>query len=269
MPSNPLPRSDKPTSQYGIQGQSTTKLRRSLNVAKLASWMAADIPLHMALANEPVYHLLTSGQEGIVKEMDIRQFGLGQSNPTYLLSFPNFDFTAVLRKKPDKVAHVSAHALHREFRVLKALQRHNELNPEEYVPVPVVYSYCKDNQVLGAEFYVMEFVAGRIFSDASMPGVTKSERHDAIADMIRVLACIHKVDILQVGLQDFGQRGKFVHRQIQRLSEVSKQQSQISGTPAPEIERLAKQLTEYAPYCPDRFGLLHGANTVLACASLL
>ena len=231
--------------------------------------MAADVQLHKALANEPVHLLLTLGQDRIALEMDLRQFGFGQSNPTYLLSFPKFDFTAVLRKKPDKVAHASAHALHREFRVLKALLRHNQLKPEEYVPVPVVYSYCKDHQVLGAEFYVMEFVVGRIFLDASMPGVTKSERQDAFADVTRVLACIHNVDIAQVDLHNFGQRGKFVNRQIRRLSEVSKKQSQLSGIPAPEIERLAEQLTEYAPYCPDRFGLLHGANTVLACAALL
>lgn len=247
-----------PPSPELSHGQATTKTRQHLNLANVAGWMASDVDLHNSLHDQPIHGLLTSGSDAIVKAMDLRQFGFGQSNPTYLLSFPLYEFKAVLRKKPDKVAHHSAHALHREFRVLNALHRHNHLYPEKHVPVPVVYSYCTDKQVLGAEFYLMEFVAGRVFSDASMPGLSKVERQLAFADVTRVLASIHIVNVAQVGLHNFGKMGKFVERQIQRLSDVSKKQSELSGKSAPEIEHIAKQLEEYAPYCPDRVSLLHG-----------
>jgi len=251
-----------PPGQDVGQGQGTTETRQPLDLKKLASWMSTDIPLHNFLGDSPLYGLLKkSDTDTIQQAMELRQFGFGQSNPTYLLSFPHFDVKLVLRKKPNKVAHASAHALHREFRVLQALQRHNVLHPDDNVPTPIVYSYCKDDQVIGAEFYLMEYVQGRIFTDASMPGISKSDRRRAIEDVTRVLASIHKVNITTVGLENFGkQGGKFVQRQIGRLFDVSKKQSELSGDPAPEIERLAQQLTKYASHCPNRFGLLHGTR---------
>ena len=69
--------------------------------------------------------------------MEIRQFGFGQSNPTYLITIGGKEeaskngkkqqFSTVLRRKPSSIAHPSAHALHREYQVLKALCRHNKL----------------------------------------------------------------------------------------------------------------------------------------------
>ena len=55
----------------------------------------------------------------------------------------------MLRKKPHGNVLASAHAVDREFRVLKALQRTS-------VPVPRVLCLCEDAAVLGAPFYIME-----------------------------------------------------------------------------------------------------------------
>ena len=246
--------------QRGSQGQSTTEVRQPLNLQRLAGWMSRDVELQNALKNKPIHSLILSEADTIAGELEIRQFGFGQSNPTYLITFPKFDFSAVLRKKPNQVAHASAHALHREYRVLKALHQHNQQNPDHnsVVPVPAVYAYGRDVHVVGAEFYLMEFVQGRIFSDASMPGLAVPERRQAIANVVTVLANIHGVDLAGVGLENYGKRGNFVQRQIQRLSDVSRQQSQLSGTAAPEIYNLAAQLAHYAPYCSNQFALLHG-----------
>ncbi len=242
----------------GNQGQETTEVRQQLNLESLAIWMETDIELHKALERTSIHCLLSSSAAAIANEMELRQFGFGQSNPTYMVSFPKFRFQTVLRKKPIKVAHASAHALHREFRVLRALQQHNQQNPDQLVPVPTAYAYCKDTEVLGAEFYLMEFVAGRIFSDASMPGLSEKDRRKALSNVIRVLANIHQVDLPTVGLNDYGKQGNYVERQLQRLSDVSRKQSQLSGVAAPEIERLAVQLSRYAPFCPSHVSLLHG-----------
>ena len=246
------------TRPAGSQGQATTKVRQSLNLTRLAGWMKRDQQLQLSLAGMPIRALLGSSTEKIEDEMELRQFSFGQSNPTYAIMFEKYGFSAVLRKKPQKVAHASAHALHREFRVLKALERHNAQNPSCKVPVPIPYSYCTETTVIGAEFYLMEYVSGRIFTDAAMPGLSKQEREKAFSNVVTVLANLHTVDISSLGLDDYGKKGNFVERQIRRLSGVSKRQAQLSGTPTPEIDRLATQLARYAPHCPNYLSVIHG-----------
>lgn len=97
-----------------------------------------------------------------VRELRLRQFGHGQSNPTYLVeataggvSAPAL-YTLVLRKKPPGQLLASAHAVEREYAVLQALQR---ATPR--VPVPAVYCLCTDASILGTPFYLMQHVVGR------------------------------------------------------------------------------------------------------------
>lgn len=238
----------KPNSTKGGHGQATTSVRQPLDLQRLSQWMSQQ-PEIIALVPA---HLLSASN------LNLRQFGFGQSNPTYLLRIKDYNFATVLRKKPDKVAHASAHALHREFRVLKALAQHKKLHPDTQVPVPQPYAYCTCKHVVGAEFYLMEYVDGRIFTDASMPGLSSSERRAAFSNAVTIVANLHKVNIEEVGLETFGKKGNYTQRQIHRLLGVSKKQSQLSGTSSPDIENLAHQLSEYAPRCPNNISLLHG-----------
>lgn len=239
-------------------GQATTKVRDAIDVEKLAKWMLQQPALRVFL--QPTSRVM------------VRQFGFGQSNPTYKITIRNTTTTVidsaatislVLRKKPVKIAHQSAHALHREFRVLEALQQHNSTaaaaSMERVIPVPKVYAYCKDNSVLGSEFYVMEFVNGRIFTDPSLPGL--NDRADAYQHVLQVLAALHSIDIEAVELSDFGNtKSNYIERQLDRLLAVSRRQAQLSGQPVPvEMERMAQQLKLYAKYCPRTPPtLLHG-----------
>lgn len=233
------------------QGQSTTVVRQALDVPKLAQWIIDSQILNVHLPNRIIRDAAT-----LKDKISIRQFGFGQSNPTYLVKIA--DFAAVLRKKPDKIAHASAHALHREYRVLEALAQHNKLHPHSTVPVPKVYAYCKSKGVLGAEFYLMEYVDGRIFTDASMPGLSGKERKQAFKSVIETLSKLHRVDVTEVDLESFGKRGNYTQRQLRRLVGVSKRQSELSGKPKSEIEDLAEQLAHYAPHCPNCVSLVHG-----------
>ncbi|KAL7560592.1 hypothetical protein ACA910_000048 [Epithemia clementina (nom. ined.)] len=90
----------------------------------------------------------------------------------------------VLCKKLANVAHVTAHALHCKFQVSQALQRYNQQNlPEEethrhsrQIPVPhVLASYCSNMQVLGAEFYIMEYGPGHIFHNPILPDIMDNQ----------------------------------------------------------------------------------------------
>ena len=241
------------------EGQATTKIRQAIDKLSLARWMVRNEDMKALLTFNPVFSSF-SNESILCEALEIRQFGFGQSNPTYLLHIGNDEgrFSAVLRRKPSSVAHPSAHALHREFAVLKALQRHNRLNPRHQVPVPRPYAYCKDKSVVGAEFYLMEFISGRIYTDSSMPGMSKADRKLAYEDVLSVMANLHNVDIDRVGLGNYGKGGKYVQRQLDRLKAVSRKQAELSKTPAPEIQHLARQLQNYAKDCPNRISLLHG-----------
>lgn len=95
--------------------------------------------------------------------LDVKQFGYGQSNPTYLLTSKASGRGYVLRKKPPgELLSQTAHKVEREYRIIKALNSTD-------VPVPKTYCLCEDASVIGTPFYIMEFLKGRIFEDATMP----------------------------------------------------------------------------------------------------
>ena len=76
----------------------------------------------------------------------------------------------MLRKKPPgKLLSKTAHRVEREFRIIHALERTD-------VPVPKAFCLCEDSTVVGTPFYIMEFLDGRIFEDASIDGVSPEER---------------------------------------------------------------------------------------------
>ena len=110
---------------------------------------------------------LAAHVEGYRGPATVSQFEGGQSNPTHKLDAPSGSY--VLRRKPFGSLLPSAHAVDREFRVLSALATSG-------VPVPRVHGYCPDQSVIGAPFYVMEFVDGRVFYDQRLPGLAKRER---------------------------------------------------------------------------------------------
>src|SRR5215470_8365386 len=120
--------------------------------------------------------------------LDVKQFQGGQSNPTYLLTTPTAKY--VMRSKPGPVAKVlpSAHAIEREFHVMRALATQG-------IPVPWTLLLVEDESVIGRAFYLMQHVEGRIFWDQSLPGVSIAERGLLYDEMNRVIARLHTVDI--------------------------------------------------------------------------
>jgi aminoglycoside phosphotransferase (APT) family kinase protein len=152
---------------------------------------------------------LQSRIAGFGERLTVRQFQGGFSNPTFHLQTE--DRAYVLRKKPPGQLLASAHAVDREYKVMKALQ-HTQ------VPVPHVYLLCEDESIVGTMFYVMEYVAGRVYTDRLLPGCTPAERSEMYDAMNDVLAKLHGVDSRAVGLADFGKPTGYVARQVARWS---------------------------------------------------
>ena len=161
----------------------------------------------------------------------------GQSNPTYKLITPGKAY--VMRAKPGPVAKLlpSAHAVEREFKVMKALQGTD-------VPVAKMHCLCEDESVIGRAFYVMEFVGGRVLWDQSLPGMTNAQRGEIYLEMNRVISALHKVDFAARGLSDFGKPGNYFERQIGRWS---KQYAASITTPIPEMDLLMQWLPANIP----------------------
>jgi aminoglycoside phosphotransferase (APT) family kinase protein len=141
--------------------------------------------------------------------VSIAQFAGGQSNPTFRISAGGQHY--VVRAKPGPAAKLlpSAHAVEREFRVISALRGAG-------IPVPDALGLCEDESVIGRTFYVMEYVDGRVFWDQSLPGMTPAERGAIYDEMNRVIAALHAVDPVAVGLADYGRPGNYLARQIAR-----------------------------------------------------
>ena len=169
--------------------------------------------------------------------LQVEKFPGGQSNPTYRLRTAQRDW--VLRSKPGLAAKLlpSAHAIEREFRVMRALA-------DTAVPVPRMLAQCEDESVIGRAFYLMEYVPGRILWEQSLPGLDAAQRRAHYLEMNRVLAALHRVDVQAVGLADYGKPGNYFERQIARWSK----QYQASVTqPIIEMERLIDWLPSHIP----------------------
>lgn len=82
------------------------------------------------------------------------------------------------------------------------------------VPVPVVYGYCEDVSVIGSQFYIMQYVEGRIFQDISLGVLPPLQKQAIYEEAVRVLGEIGRVDIEAVGLSGLSRGGAWLDRQI-------------------------------------------------------
>jgi len=206
--------------------------RPDIDVDVLGQWLSDNCP----------------GFEGPLES--VQAFSGGQSNPTYRLSSPSG--TWVMRTKPAAKAQLlkSAHAIEREFRVLKALEASS-------IPVPRVHVLCEDESVIGRAFFIMEYLEGRVLWDPSMPELDASARLAHYKEMNRVICELHILDPQAVGLENFGKGSDYFERQIKRWSE--QYQSSITQD-MPEMTLLMDKLPHCIPSsarAPD-VGLVHG-----------
>ncbi|MFP4305190.1 MAG: phosphotransferase family protein [Rhodosalinus sp.] len=188
---------------------------------------------------------LTREVEGFAGPLTLTRFSGGQSNPTWRLDTPGRSY--VLRAKPPGRLLPSAHAVDREFRVMRALKGSG-------VPVPEVLALCEDEGVIGRMFYVMEHVPGRIFFDQRLPGMTRDERAAVFDDMNRVIARLHSLQPADLGLDDFGKHGAYMARQVGRWT---KQYRASETAPNPAMEKLIAWLPAHLPE-ERKVGVIHG-----------
>ena len=195
--------------------------------AELERWMALHVP----------------GFEG---PLTVERLSGGQSNPTWKLGTPDSDY--VLRQKPLGAVLPSAHAVDREFRVMRALA-------DTDVPVPKVHALCEDASVMGSMFFVMDFLPGRVQFDPRLPGMDSAERAAVFDAMNAAHAAISRVDPVAVGLGDFGRHGGYVARQVNRWT---KQYRASETRRIAAMDALIDWLPRYLPAGEEEVRLVHG-----------
>ena len=217
-----------------FQGTQTPTGNLPFDPRKLQDWLNATLDKTLTL-------------EG---PLSVEQFKGGQSNPTYLLKASNAQY--VMRTKPAPKSQLlpSAHAIEREFKVMKALGN-------TAVPVAQMLTLCEDESIIGRAFYLMSYVQGRVFWAPHLPDLTPQERSQVFQSMNQVLADLHLVDLQKVGLSDYGRPGNYFERQISRWS---KQYVTSITEPIAEMDNLMQWLPQHLPQIAQepRVSLVHG-----------
>ncbi|RAH50800.1 phosphotransferase family protein [Aspergillus brunneoviolaceus CBS 621.78] len=190
--------------------------------------------------------------------VDVKQFGFGQSNPTYQLTTADGSKYVLRKKPPGKLLSKTAHKVEREYKIIHALE-HTD------VPVPKAYCLCEDSDVIGTPFYIMEFLDGRHFTDPAMPGVDPAERTALWQDAVRTLAKFHRVVPKLVGLERFGRPSGYYDRQIATFTAVSRAQAQAVDVETkepvgelPHFMDMVRFFSDKATQPQDRGTLVHG-----------
>ncbi|MBB3261841.1 aminoglycoside phosphotransferase (APT) family kinase protein [Paraburkholderia bannensis] len=212
--------------QSSFSGTRPVAPAHAFDIGRLAEWMREHV-------------------DGFNGRVNVEQFKGGQSNPTFLLESAGGRY--VLRRKPPGELLPSAHAVEREYRVIRALAQTD-------VPVAKTFALCEDAGVIGSPFYLMEYVEGRIFWDAALPDMTSEARAAIYGEMNRVIAALHSVDPDAIGLGDYGRTGNYIERQVARWT----RQYRASETERIEAaDALIDWLPEHIPRGDER-RIVHG-----------
>ncbi len=174
-----------------IAGARTVREEDAFDVDAVAAWLRAN-------AADP------AGLDGVP---EVKQFSGGASNLTYLLRYPSRDL--ILRRPPAGTKARSAHDMGREYRIQEALA-------PVFPQVPAMVGFCRDDSVIGSEFYVMERVAGIIPRKDLPPGVelTRDQVRQLCTNTLDLLVDLHAIDPVTTGLDAFGKGDGYVGRQV-------------------------------------------------------
>ncbi|OCK77923.1 APH-domain-containing protein [Lepidopterella palustris CBS 459.81] len=174
-------------------------IRQPIDIASLERYIAANVP-------------------EIQVPIDVKQFGYGQSNPTYQLTDKNGRKYVMRKKPPGTLLSKTAHKVEREYRIIHALDKTD-------VPVPRALCLCQDDSIIGTPFYIMTFLDGRIFENPAIPGVTPEERTKMWHSATIALGKLHSVVPKSVGMESYGKPSGFYNRQLATFKPICEAQA--------------------------------------------
>jgi aminoglycoside phosphotransferase (APT) family kinase protein len=189
-------------------------------------------------------------------EIELERIGEGHSNITYLVT--RGEDRCVLRRPPRPPLPPSAHNVLREWRLLDAIK-------DTEVRAPRTLLACDDESVIGAPFYVMEYVEGSVVTSEIPPALdTPKERRRMGLDLVDALAEVHAVQWQACGLEGYGKPTGYLERQLRRFTGLWEHNKTRE---LPRVQELADWLAMNMPESPPAT-IVHGdyrlGNTMVA-----
>ncbi len=207
-----------------------------------------------ALNMEAVDPLLKAAIPGLSGTAQVTQYPSGASNLTYAVDYP--DRSLVLRRPPFGPRPKSGHDMFREYRIMR------DLKPVFDAVPPVLY-YSDDESHIGAEFYVMERVAGHILHKIPKNwGWSEVENRKLCEAFFGKLCDLHTLDVEAAGLSDFGRPQGYVERQILGWN---KRWNRVLTDDVPHYEDIQAWLEDNMPADSGKVGVLHGDFRIDNC----
>lgn len=202
---------------------------------------------------EGLRRFLSDNRLGDVSDLRCENISFGHSNEVHLVNFGGNSWA--LRRPPRGPLLPTAHDVLREYRVLKALQPTN-------VPIPRVYAACDDTGYIGAPFYLMEYMRGKVIRSGLLPSAEQSfadtpERRRAVGEgIINLLVTLQSVDWRAVGLEGFGRPDGYLERQLRRW--IGQLERTLPLTrPLPVMAQIQEWLRRHFPVSPPPT-IVHG-----------
>src|SRR5262245_54227778 len=206
----------------------TTHAPAGIDLERLATWAGTDLPQF-----RPPF--------------TAEQIAGGRSNITVKLTDAE-GRPSIIRRPPLHTTLATAHDVGREYRVIHAL------GPTP-VPVPEAYAHCVDESVIGAPFYVMEYVDGIVLHDfGGAERLDEAARHRVNLSVVDAQVALHAVDIDAVGLGDLAKREDYIGRQLRRWY---RQYEAQKTDDLPGLDTMYALLTEKMPEQRDT-AIVHG-----------
>jgi hypothetical protein len=199
---------------------------------------------------------MTRNVDGAGPDLSASLIAGGRSNLTYRVTDGTHRW--VVRRPPLGHVVATAHDMGREFRVMSALR-------DSPVPVPATRALCTDDTVIGAPFYMIDEVTGRVVRDVSeLTTVHPADALEVSHELVDVLARLHAVDLDAVGLTDFGRPDGFLTRNVERWGT---QWTANRTRDLPRVDELARRVRNAVPGSGPA-AIVHGdyrlENTMLA-----
>ncbi len=180
-------------------------------------------------------------------DLTARRVGRGQSNLTYRIEDAG-GRCWIARRPPRGSLLESAHDVHREFGILTALR-------DTPVPVPTTVGEYVDSRLAEATVVVMQHVDGLVVDRPEVAESLSPQLRSTLGpSLARTLARIHRVDLVEVGLDGLGSHAPYAARQIKRWS---RQWDGSRTRELPALDAITELLRRRAPQQRE-VTLVHG-----------
>ena len=154
---------------------------------------------------------ITKKNLNLGKIIKVTKFEVGQSNPTYKLKFK--EKYVVLRSQPKGVLLRGAHRIDREYRVMSALYNTK-------IPVPKMMCYCDEKNIIGTEFYLMNYIDGIQETNPILPKFGILKKKEIYKNKLDILINLSKLNLKKIHMENYSKSHNYIEKQRTHIQDI-------------------------------------------------